>query len=185
MGLFLRLEGVLHILDVLVQAAGDGLHRFRSLLLERFLAGLEDLLVLQGQCRLRRLNRLLLPGLEGREGLLVAGADLIQRRGVLPALVLQERLGRMDLGLFPDQRQPRLIGGQNPDNDQDNDDNGRRNGRNEGCVHATNGRIIEAPDGAPSAALPGSGTGIRYSARCSRGTYTRCPGTGRFCPRCS
>ena len=68
MRLFLRFEGVLHILDILVQAARDGLHRLGRLFLECLFAGLENLLVLQRQGRLGRLDGLLLCGLDGDEG---------------------------------------------------------------------------------------------------------------------
>ena len=47
MRLLLSLEGVFHILDILVQATGDGLHSLGSLLFERLFAGLENLLILQ------------------------------------------------------------------------------------------------------------------------------------------
>jgi hypothetical protein len=71
MGLLLGVEGFLHLADVLVQAACDGLHGLGGLFLQGLLAGLEGLLVLQGERRAGRLDGLLLSRLQLPQRLLV------------------------------------------------------------------------------------------------------------------
>ena len=72
-GFFLRLEGFLHIFDILVQTARDGLHCLGRLLLQGFLAGLEYLLVFQRESGLRGLYGLGVVLLYLLQGLLVPG----------------------------------------------------------------------------------------------------------------
>ena len=92
LGLLLRLEGRLHLLDVPVQASGDGFHRLGGFLLEGLLAGLEGCLVLEGQRGPGRIDGLLLAFLELGDGLLVAGLDFVHGPFVLGLFTFSERL---------------------------------------------------------------------------------------------
>ena len=97
--LFLRLKGVFHLPDILVQAAREGTHRVFRFFSQGLFAGLEQFLVLEGQFG---------PGSVQR--LLVAGFQLLERFLVESRLVLAHRaLGaqaRVRLGKF------RLLGEQ-------------------------------------------------------------------------
>ena len=72
MGLFLRLEGLLHRLDLLVEAARQTFEGLLGFLFQRLLAGLERLLIFDDQLRLRRFEQFFLPVADFLQALFVA-----------------------------------------------------------------------------------------------------------------
>ena len=78
MGLLLGLEGLFHLLDVLVQAFSDVLDSFGRLFLDGLLTGLHTFFVLEGKFFLGCLDNSLLILLQVGKSLVVVGLGFVQ-----------------------------------------------------------------------------------------------------------